>query len=104
MSRVKSHIGKLDADINKACNSDMSKQTVFPKTALGRKIAQALKRKGGCREFAVACGIEPATVTMWRVRERVPPEFCHLFEKVSEGRVKASELRPDLFDPSKRAP
>lgn len=38
-----------------------------------------------------------SVVRGWIIRERVPAEWCKPIERVLNGKVKAPELRPDIF-------
>jgi DNA-binding transcriptional regulator YdaS (Cro superfamily) len=54
--------------------------------ALAEKLTKLRKRK-----------VWQSVVRGWIIRERVPSDWCPAIEKVLQGKVKASDLRPDTF-------
>ena len=45
--------------------------------------------------LARGIGITPWAVSKWDI-EKIPEERCEQIEKLTNGRVKAEELRPDI--------
>lgn len=67
--------------------------------ALERAIATA----PSLSEFALRLGVSPQVVAMWKKRDRVPAERVLDVERVTEGKVTRSELRPDIYPPQEQA-
>jgi len=66
---------------------DKAISLVGSQTALASMLSKACRRK-----------IWQSHISTWRNRDRkVPPEYCKTIEKITNGRVKASQLRPDIF-------
>lgn len=42
-------------------------------------------------------GVEPMTVSQWKVRGRIPAERCLDIAEASGGKIELYELRPDLY-------
>lgn len=60
-------------------------------------LERAIKFFGSQEELASAVGLTTAmAVTQWRKRG-VPPKRCVQIQFATNGAVKASELRPDIF-------
>jgi DNA-binding transcriptional regulator YdaS (Cro superfamily) len=61
--------------------------------------AQAALRTISGAELARLLGVSKQLVSHWRVgRARVPAERCKEIERVTGGRIRAHQLRPDIFD------
>lgn len=56
-------------------------------------------------KFAQALGIKSPSVSEWRKRGQVPHERCAEIERITNGQVTRSELRPDIWgdDPTQKA-
>ena len=62
-------------------------------------LLRAVAAMGSQVALADALRIKPANVGMWlNGTKDIPARWCMPIEIVTEGRVRASELRPDLFD------
>ena len=62
-------------------------------------VARAVEAMGSQVNLGKALGITSANIGMWLTGYKdVPARWCMPIEIVTEGRVRASELRPDLFD------
>jgi DNA-binding transcriptional regulator YdaS (Cro superfamily) len=67
------------------------------------KQRDALARAIGCFEtqadFMAAIGFSRNALRYWRLgsKKGVPAEACVEIERVTKGRVRACELRPDLY-------
>lgn len=54
---------------------------------------------GSQASLARQLGVQRSTVNSWiHGRNRIPPEAAIKIEKLTNSKVKKSELRPDLFD------
>ncbi len=70
-------------------------------------IMEALQRAvlllGSQTKLAMAIGVRQQNIWAWLNRnKRVPAEFCKPIEEATDGEVKASELRPDVFKEAKQ--
>lgn len=52
---------------------------------------------GSQSALARQLGVEPMTVSQWKLRGRIPSERCPAIAKASGGRIALHELRPDIF-------
>lgn len=63
---------------------------------------EALKKlisiSGGQTKLAKLCGVTQKHVHYW-LKKRIPAERVIMLEKISNGRVKRHELRPDIYPP-----
>jgi DNA-binding transcriptional regulator YdaS (Cro superfamily) len=69
-----------------------------------KQLEKAINYIGGQTALAAAltqvCGqkIRQSHVSTWLNRDKkVPPQYCLPIEKLTEGKVKCVELRPDVF-------
>jgi DNA-binding transcriptional regulator YdaS (Cro superfamily) len=54
----------------------------------------------GAARLARDLGVSQAAVSHWRSgRFRVPADRCRDIAQISDGRLSASDLRPDVFGP-----
>jgi DNA-binding transcriptional regulator YdaS (Cro superfamily) len=61
-------------------------------------IAKAVEVMGNQSKLADALGVTPGFVSQWLNGVRpVPAVRCKDIEKVTNGKVKREELRPDVF-------
>ncbi len=70
-------------------------------------LKKAIKLIGGQTELAnkinaeigVPAKIKQQHIWAWinKSRKGVPAEYCRIIEKILSGRVKASQLRPDIY-------
>lgn len=51
---------------------------------------------GSQRQLATSLGITEGSVSQWK-KTKVPVVRCLEIQKLTDGAVKASELRPDVF-------
>ncbi|WP_082790369.1 transcriptional regulator [Bergeriella denitrificans] len=51
---------------------------------------------GSISSIAKHFGIRPWAVSKWK--KQIPAERCQELVKLSKGKLKPSELRPDIFD------
>lgn len=47
--------------------------------------------------LAEKIGVTPGRVSHWICGQKVPPERCADVERATDGKVKKSDLRPDIF-------
>ena len=60
-------------------------------------LNKAVKMMGSAAELARRLGIRPQAIYQWR---RVPAERVLQIERLTLGRVRREELRPDLYCPA----
>jgi DNA-binding transcriptional regulator YdaS (Cro superfamily) len=60
-------------------------------------LRRALDFFGGHRAMACALGISPDDLTGARVRGKVSGEIAEKIDKMTAGKVRREELRPDLY-------
>lgn len=61
------------------------------------QIARAVEILGGPTHVALILGVTPQAVCFWRDgRRRFPAEHCPAIERVTEGKVRCEDLRPDV--------
>ena len=58
-------------------------------------IEKAYEIVGGISAMARHFNVTPWAVSKWR--ERVPAERCAKIEELTKGKIKKSDLRPDLW-------
>ncbi|WP_120430186.1 transcriptional regulator [Acinetobacter baylyi] len=56
---------------------------------------KAIKIAGNKSALARRIGVTPWALSKWNV-EKIPEERCEKIEEVTQGQVKAEELRPDI--------
>ena len=61
-------------------------------------LQTAYKLFGSRAKLAAQLGVTGEAVRKWE-RHRVPAERCIDIERVTQGKVRRADLRPDLFDP-----
>ena len=62
-----------------------------------KHILRAAKIVGTQAALAQELSITPAAVTNWLFRNtKVPAEYCPTIERVTGGRVRCEQLRPDV--------
>lgn len=49
------------------------------------------------KQIAERIGVTPGSVSQWINRGSVPAERCAAVEQATDGKVKKSDLRPDIF-------
>ena len=60
-------------------------------------IKQACEALGGVTALANAIGVRAPTVSQWISGSRpIPEKRCPQIERVTEGRVRCEDLRPDV--------
>lgn len=62
-------------------------------------LERAIEAAGGPGALATLLGTTVQVVSNWRRRGTVPPERCRAIETALDGKVTASDLRPDIFGP-----
>ena len=70
--------------------------TTKPKKPL--PINEVLELCGGRVRVANYFGIKHWAVCQWVNRQSIPPERCRGLVELSDGKLKLSDLRPDLWD------
>lgn len=60
------------------------------------KLNKAIEIVGGQKLFAEKLGVGSMAVTHWKNRQ-VPASYCREIQKLTDNKVKASDLRPDIF-------
>jgi DNA-binding transcriptional regulator YdaS (Cro superfamily) len=55
-------------------------------------LSKAIEQQGGLTCLATSLGLSKGVVFQWKVRGRVPPEYCPEIEKLTGGQVKCEEL------------
>jgi DNA-binding transcriptional regulator YdaS (Cro superfamily) len=61
------------------------------------KVAEAINLLGGPAKAARALGVSIQAASFWRSGHRTfPADLCISVEKLTEGRVRCEELRPDV--------
>jgi len=64
------------------------------------KLRDFIDSYGGT-ELARQLNVSKSTVSSWRHgRFRVPPERCIPLERLSGGKIKRYDIRPDIFGPA----
>ena len=61
-----------------------------------KKLNEAIKIAGSQVSMAKKLGVEPPVVFHWKKRG-VPAKYCLRIERITGGKVTASDLRPDIF-------
>ena len=62
-------------------------------------VKRAVDAFGSQTRLAAALGLLPGNIGFWLSGHKdVPAKWCMPIEIVTEGRVRAAEIRPDLFD------
>lgn len=67
-------------------------------------LNRACKALGSQNALATALGIESASISGWRERNRIPAERCIAIEQATGGIVTRHDLRPDIFGPAPAEP
>ena len=62
-----------------------------------RVIDKAVRTIGSQKELALAVGVTPMAVNLWKKRGRVPAERVLAIEAATEYQVSRHDLRPDLY-------
>jgi len=64
---------------------------------MDKRITDEIKRHCSQSELARACNVKPQAVSQWFAGVRpIPAKYCAVIEAVTEGEVRAEQLRPDL--------
>lgn len=63
-------------------------------------LIRAFEAVGSQAALARKLGIKPQVINNW-TRRGVPIERCASIERATDGKVKRSDLRPDIFGSSK---
>lgn len=61
-----------------------------------KPLDRAIKTAGGVTKLAKKLKVEQCTVSAWR-RRGIPAERVLEIERATDGQVKRTELRPDLY-------
>lgn len=62
------------------------------------KLAVDIAGGGSNTELAKLLGVTQSAVSMWKSGERqVGPRHCKAIQRLTKGKVKAKDLRPDVF-------
>lgn len=78
--------------------SDCGNPETFPEPTGLDKLGLFAKSYGGQRHLATALGVTQSLVSGWRHgRYPVPPIQCLEIQRLSDGAIKAAELRPEIF-------
>lgn len=59
-------------------------------------LSSAIEIVGGQAALGKACGVWQTAVSQWVKRGRVPAEYCPTIERVTGGKVRCEDLRPDV--------
>ena len=59
-------------------------------------LSIAIEIVGGQAALGKACGVWQTAVSQWVKRGRVPAEYCPTIERVTGGKVRCEDLRPDV--------
>lgn len=59
-----------------------------------QKLKQAAQIVGNVKELARRIKAPRTGMYAWK---KVPPEYCLAIEEATNGRIRATELRPDVF-------
>jgi DNA-binding transcriptional regulator YdaS (Cro superfamily) len=59
-------------------------------------LQQAIDQFGTAAALARQLGVKPMLISHWKNRG-VPPNRCKAIEKATGGKVRATDLRPDIF-------
>lgn len=59
-------------------------------------IDRAIRVAGGYAHLARKLGVKLQTVCAWRSRGQVPADRCPTIERITDGRVRCEDLRPDV--------
>lgn len=60
-------------------------------------LEEAVSALESAAALARAIGVDPATVSMWRLRGRVSVKAAIPIEEATRGRVTRQQLRPDVY-------
>ena len=61
-------------------------------------ICQAVDILGSNNALAEKLGVHPSLVSNWKTgRRTVAPVHCKAIQRLTKGKVKAKDLRPDVF-------
>ena len=52
---------------------------------------------GSQAELARRIGVTPMTVSQWKTRKSIPPQYVLLIEAATAYQVSRHELRPDIY-------
>lgn len=60
-------------------------------------LDRAIEAAGSATALAARLGLTQSAVSNWKLRGRVPPEWCLKIETALGAAVTRYELRPDVF-------
>ena len=60
-------------------------------------LEEAIAEAGSAGEFAKRLGVTAQAVSLWRKGGRISPERAIDIENATAGKVRRSDLRPDLW-------
>ncbi|WP_425536192.1 YdaS family helix-turn-helix protein [Chromobacterium vaccinii] len=59
-------------------------------------IREVIRACGGASKIAEARGVLPSAVNNWPLRRQIPADCCPSLEKLSLGRFRCEQMRPDV--------
>lgn len=68
------------------------------KVNMREPIARAIQILGSQRKLAISCNVSQPAICKWLKGQRVSAEYVNSIVQATNGMVKASELRPDIFN------
>lgn len=60
-------------------------------------VSKAIEAAGGATALSAALGVSVQVVSMWKKRNKIPPEYCIAVERAGRAKVTRYEMRPDVF-------
>ncbi|WP_041702803.1 helix-turn-helix domain-containing protein [Pseudogulbenkiania sp. NH8B] len=59
-------------------------------------IRQLIKECGGAKRVAEELGITDRAVNNWIYRQQIPAEYCPTLERLTSGKYRCEQMRPDV--------
>ncbi|NHQ83190.1 helix-turn-helix domain-containing protein [Chromobacterium vaccinii] len=59
-------------------------------------IRDVIRACGGASKIAQARGVRPSAVNNWTLRRQIPADCCPSLERLSLGRYRCEQMRPDV--------
>lgn len=59
-------------------------------------LTKAIEQQGGMTALAKNLGLSKGVVFQWKVRERVPAQYCPEIEKLTGGVVRCEDLNDEV--------
>lgn len=76
----------------------MKSQNVSIHDSSIKDIKDSIKRYGGFKKLSQKLCVSPQILYYWIKSGIIPPKRCLQIEKITLGEVKASKIRPDIFN------